>query len=138
LAKEQYFLQILEKISKFVEKLIKQITGGDTITARFLYQKSFEFQPKFKLFLVSDVKPEIKYDNKRMWERINQIPFNTYIPEDKRDKNLVDKLKEEGEGILNWAIEGCLDWQKNGLKTSTLVKNTTDQYREEIDFLKDL
>jgi len=75
--KRAVFSSNIREDKQIVEKLIKQITGGDTITARFLYQKSFEFQPKFKLFLVSDVKPEIKYDNKRMWERINQIPFNT-------------------------------------------------------------
>lgn len=117
------------------EVVVKQLTGGDTITARFLFSEHFEFQPTFKIWLAANHKPNIKGTDYAIWRRIRLIPFNTTIPEDKRDPKLLEKLKGELPGILAWAVQGCLEWQKNGLQTPDEVKTATNGYREEMDVI---
>ena len=90
------------------EGLVKQLTGGDKVTARFLYGKEFEFTPEFKLWLATNHKPIIRGTDDGIWRRMNLIPFTIQIPDHKKDKNLKYKLKRESVGILNWIVEGCL------------------------------
>lgn len=120
---------------RLAESLIKQLTGGDSITARFLYKESFEFKPTFKIFFVSNHKPQIKGIDRGIWRRIRLIPFTTTIRDDEDDKSLPDKLKSEMPGILRWAVEGCLMWQQEGLGMPQAVAEATDEYREEMDTL---
>ena len=115
------------------EALIKSITGGDRITARFLYGEYFDFKPQFTPFLVVNHRPVIRDTSHSIWRRIKLIPFTVTIPEDKKDKQLPVKLREELPGILAWAVEGCLLWQKEGLDMPDEVKEATEGYREDMD-----
>ncbi|WPG23491.1 phage/plasmid primase, P4 family [Enterococcus faecium] len=98
------------------EGLVKQLTGGDKVTARHLYGKEFEFEPEFKLWLATNHKPIIRGTDDGIWRRLNLIPFTVQIPDHKKDKNLKFKLQTELQGILKWAIDGCLLWQRKGFK----------------------
>jgi len=115
------------------EGLVKQLTGGDKVTARFLYGKEFEFTPEFKLWLATNHKPIIRGTDDGIWRRMNLIPFTIQIPDHKKDKNLKYKLKRESVGILNWIVEGCLMWQREGLKRPKIVEDASKEYREEMD-----
>jgi len=125
---------------KLAESLIKQITGNDTITARFLFKEFFEFKPTFKLFLAANFRPRVDADDAAMWRRILQIPFIVQIPEKERDPKLkieLGDLDTSGPGILSWLLEGCLEWQREGLGIPPEVIDATNDYREAMDPLKD-
>jgi len=124
-----------EENKRLAEVKIKQLTGGDTITARFLFQEFFEFIPQFKLFLATNHKPEIRGTDNAIWRRIRLIPFDVTFTPDQQDKGLLDKLRAELPGILAWAVQGCLEWQRDGLGIPEEVKAATDSYREEQDTL---
>lgn len=124
-----------DKGKRLAEALIKQLTGEDTITARFLHQEYFDFKPQFKLFLAANHKPEIQGTDLGIWRRVRLIPFTVTIPEDQKDKHLPKKLLQEAEGILAWLIQGCLDWQHNGLGEPAIVKDATKSYRDEMDVI---
>jgi len=124
-----------EEGSRLAESLVKQLTGQDTITARSLYCNPFEYRPNFKILLSTNHHPIIIGDDNAIWRRIHLIPFNVTIPPGKQDKTLLDKLLLELPGILNWALEGCLDWQCNGLTPPVGVKAATDEYRDNMDIL---
>lgn len=117
------------------ENLIKQLTGTDKLTARFLYGEFFEFEPTFKIFMATNHKPIIKGTDHGIWRRIRLVPFEVSIPEEEQDKELAEKLAMEMPGILNWALEGCLLWQKEGLGYPQAIKDATDGYRSEMDVI---
>lgn len=117
------------------EGLIKQLTGGDKVTARYLYGKEFEFKPQFKLWLATNHKPIIRGTDDGIWRRLMLIPFKVQIPTDKVDKDLKYKLQRESIGILNWIVEGALMWQREGLNPPASVTNASRQYREEMDVI---
>lgn len=112
---------------------IKQITGGDRITARFLYGEFFEFIPTFKIFMATNHKPKISGGDNGIWRRIKFIPFTVIIPEEKRDRNLTDKLMAENSGILNWLLEGYRLWKKEGLKEPEAIRTANEEYRFDMD-----
>jgi len=126
-----------EQGRRLSEPLIKQITGNDRITARFLYGEYFNFVPTFKIFMATNHKPVIKGTDHGIWRRIKLIPFTTRIPEEKQDKNLEEKLMQESSGILNWLIEGAIRWRKEGLRPPRIVINATAEYRAEMDVIGD-
>lgn len=115
------------------EARVKSWTGGDTITVRPLYTNSFSFHPTHKLWLAFNHKPEIADDSPAMWRRVRLIPFDHTFDSQQADKGLLDKLKSEASGILNWAIAGCLAWQNDGLKSPAAVEAATSEYQEESD-----
>jgi putative DNA primase/helicase len=117
------------------ESLIKQLTGGEPVTARFLRKEFFEFIPQFKIFFTTNYKPIIKGDDEGIWRRIRLVPFNITIPKENVDKHLPEKLQAELPGILRWAVEGCLKWRKEGLGEPAAIKDATDAYKEEMDLL---
>jgi putative DNA primase/helicase len=119
------------------EERVKRLTGGDVITARFLHKEFFEFEPRFKLWMISNFKPLVNAADNAIFRRIKLIPFLVCIPEEERDPNLLDKLKEEAEGILAWMVRGCLIWQKQGLQEPDQVRSATASYRSEMDNLQD-
>jgi putative DNA primase/helicase len=124
-----------EKGRRLAESKLKDMTGRDTITARYLYQEYFDFKPEFKLFMAANHKPVVHGGDKGIWRRLKLIPFVVTIPEDKKDKDLDKKLQKEASGILNWLIEGCLNWQKEGLKEPEKVKIATEEYKEDMDII---
>jgi putative DNA primase/helicase len=124
-----------EQGKRLSEHLIKQVTGNDQLTARFLYGEYFNFVPTFKIFMASNHKPVIKGTDHGIWRRIKLIPFTTTISDEKRDKYLEQRLLTEKSGILNWLIEGMLRWQSEGLNTPSIVLNATDEYRGEMDII---
>ncbi len=126
-----------EQGKRLAEALVKQVTGNDPVTARFLFQEYFTFVPEFKLFLAVNHKPTIRGQDHAMWRRINLVPYNNTIPLDERDGDLSAKLatKEEREGILRWLVDGCADWVANGLNPPESVRAATAAYRDEMDTL---
>lgn len=124
-----------EDNSRLAESLIKQLTGGDKIACRYLYQEYFEFQPRFKLFMSGNHKPIIKGSDEGIWRRIYLVPFEITVPESRRNPELPRLLASELPGILNWLIKGCIDWQKHGLKVPKRISNAVSEYKEEMDTL---
>ena len=96
---------------------IKQfVGGGDTITARFLYQEAFSFRPEGKLWYITNCTPEVSATDTALWDRLRVLPFLNRVTDDQRDGHLHDRLMLELSGILNWALAGCSAWQASGLK----------------------
>jgi len=126
-----------EQGRRLSEPLIKQITGNDRITARFLYGEFFNFVPTFKLWMATNHKPVIKGTDHGIWRRIKLVPFTTRIEEERQDKHLEQKLMAEAPGILNWLLEGVRRWRAEGLKAPNVVVNATDEYRAEMDAIGD-
>lgn len=117
------------------ETLVKWLTGGDKLKARFMRQDFFEFEPTFKLWIATNHKPMIRGTDDGIWRRLRLIPFAVTIPEHERDPKLIEKLKAELPGILRWAVEGCLLWQQEGLGMPDEVRAATQAYRQEMDVL---
>ena len=117
------------------EGLIKQLTGDDMVTARKLYGDEFEYRPEFKLWLATNHKPTIRGTDLGIWRRIHIIPFTKIIPEEKVDKNLGEKLREEMPDILAWAMEGYRLWKYEGLHKPKTVEDSVKEYRTEMDVL---
>ncbi|OOR06470.1 DNA primase [Bacillus mycoides] len=124
-----------EEGQQLSEALVKQITGGEKMSARFLRQEYFEFTPEFKVFFTTNHKPIVKGSDEGIWRRIMLIPFTITIPKDKIDYDLPDKLAKEMPGVLRWAVEGCMKWQAEGLRAPEAVKAATAEYREDMDIL---
>jgi len=120
---------------RMAENVVKQLTGGDTITTRFLYQDYFEFEPQFKLWLGTNHKPVIRGQDVGIWRRIRLIPFNVRISPDQQDRDLKAKLKKEAPGILRWALEGLADWRAQGLKEPAIVEEATKEYQADQDLI---
>jgi len=122
---------------------IKALTGRDRITARSLYGHPIDFDPTHKIWLGVNHLPRIEEDDEGTWRRIKRIPFNVHFVEPEKaregdlvqDKGLTAKLEAELPGILNWAIEGCLLWQEDGLREPDKVRAATQAYRLESDSL---
>jgi putative DNA primase/helicase len=124
-----------EAEKRMAESLVKRLTGGDTITARFMRQEYFQFRGTFKIFLAANHKPGVRGTDDGIWRRIKHIPFEVQIPDAEQDAELPDKLKQEAEGILAWAVRGCMAWQRQGLGEPTEVTQATAAYRDEMDWL---
>jgi putative DNA primase/helicase len=125
--------QETEEGRRWAESRIKAMTGGDPITARFMRQDFFTYQPAFKLFIAGNHKPGLRSVDEAIRRRFNLIPFDVKIPASERDPELPDKLKAEWPGILKWAIEGCLEWQRIGLSQPQAVAAATLEYFEAED-----
>lgn len=117
------------------EAMVKALTGGDRITVRKLYADYFTFTPTFKIVLAANHKPTITSTGLAIWRRIRLLPFTVTIPEAERDPRLLDTLQQELPGILTWAVEGCVAWQREGLQAPPAVCTATEGYRSEMDLL---
>lgn len=126
----------------FDEGLIKQMTGDDKITARFLHQENFEFEAKFKIWLATNHRPIVRGTDDGIWRRLVVIPFDVQIPEHKVDRDLKYKLLREAPAILDWMLEGSLMWQRQGLKQPKRIQEAGYEYRKDMDitdaFLDDM
>jgi putative DNA primase/helicase len=125
--------QETEKGRAWAEAKVNSMTGGDPITARFMRQDFFTYTPKFKLVIAGNHKPSLRSVNEAVRRRLQLIPFTVTIPAEKRDKQLTEKLKAEWPGILNWALQGCLWWQKDGLQPPAIVREASEAYFTEED-----
>lgn len=113
----------------WAEARIKQMTGGDPVSARFMRQNFFTYQPQFTLIIVGNHKPALRSIDDAMRRRFNIIPF-TNTPS-APDPDLPDKLRKEYPAILRWMIDGCLDWKKHRLCRPVVVEEATEQYFED-------
>ncbi len=121
---------------RLAEGALKQLTGGDTITARFLYGDYFEYTPRFTLWLAANRRPSVDANDDAMWRRITQLPFAHIVPPHKRDPAVLRTLTDDPDAraaVLAWAVRGCLEWQEHGLNVPASVAAYTDEYRQEND-----
>jgi putative DNA primase/helicase len=117
-----------EQGAPWAESKIKSLTGGDRVSARFMRQDFFEFTPQFKLLVSGNHKPSLRTVDESIRRRFNLVPFSVTIPEAERDLRLTDKLRAEWPGILQWAIDGCVEWQRFALATPASVRDATALY----------
>jgi putative DNA primase/helicase len=118
---------------RWAESRINMLTGGDRVRARFMRQDLFEFTPQLKLVISGNHKPSLRSVNEAARRRFNLIPFTVTIPAEERDKELGDKLKAEWPAVLQWMIDGCVDWQERGLAPPEVVTAATAAYLDAQD-----
>lgn len=118
---------------RFDEGLLKQLTGGDMVSARKLHENEFEFVPQLKLWMATNHKPYVRGTDDGIWRRFVIIPFNKQIPLHQVDKNLLFKLKKELPAIMKWCVDGYTEWKKIGLAEPEVVRRERDEYRNEMD-----
>jgi putative DNA primase/helicase len=123
----------VEKGHQWAEAKIKLLSGGDPIKARFMRQDFFTYQPQFKLFIIGNHKPSLRTVDEAIKGRMQMWPFDVVIPEKERDKMLEEKLKAERPGILAKMIDGCMEWQRIGLKPPQCVIEKTAEYMQDQD-----
>lgn len=128
-----------EQGKRLAESQIKDMTGGEKLTARFMRGEFFEFRPEFKIWFSSNHKPIIRGTDQAIWDRIRLIPFTVRILEDERIPGpiLLKKFKIEASGILAWLVKGSLTWMNEGLIPPDEVVNATKSYRDEMDIIND-
>jgi putative DNA primase/helicase len=124
-----------EKGQRWSESKIKSLTGDDPITARFMRQDFFDFMGQFKICISGNHKPGLRTVDEAIKARMHLIPFLLFIPKQDRDLQLKKKLQQEWPGILQWAIEGCLTWQRDGLQPPKVVTDATEEYLAGADVL---
>jgi putative DNA primase/helicase len=112
---------------------LKDVTGGEPVSARHLYGNPFTFRPVCKIFLSTNELPRVVDDSDGLWRRLRQVPFTQRFEGAAEDKLLKDALLAEASGILAWLVQGCLDWQKHGLKAPSAVTEATAEYRADCD-----
>jgi len=118
---------------QMAEALVKQLTGGDKMRARWCHKDNFEFDQTWKFFIAANHKPRIQGTDHGIWRRIKLVPFTVTITEAEKNKQLPQKLREEYPGILAWAVTGCLRWLRDGWREPEAVKAATAEYRDEQD-----
>ncbi len=118
---------------RWAEARIKAMTGGDPITARFMRQDFFTFEPTFKLLIAGNHRPGLRNVDEAIRHRLNLVPFDVKIPPSERDHDLPEKLRAEWPGILAWAIAGCTAWQDGGLRPAEAVTKATGDYLQAED-----
>ncbi|MHC6083220.1 phage/plasmid primase, P4 family [Ralstonia solanacearum] len=126
-----------EQGRRWNESKVKAITGGDKVSARFMRQDFFDYLPQFKLLIAGNHKPAIRNVDEAMKRRLHLIPFTVTVPPERRDGRLTEKLLKERDGILAWAIEGCLAWQRQRLDPPDCVRSATEEYFDEEDAIGD-
>jgi putative DNA primase/helicase len=113
------------------EALMKQLVGGDRISARYLYREHFEFTPSGKFWIATNHRPEVTGTDHAVWRRILLVPY--LVRFENGDPGLLEKLLDERTGILTWLLEGFRQWRQNGLAPPPAVLAATDEYRERQD-----
>lgn len=121
------------------EEIIKTLGGGEPIAVRHLYREYFEFTPQAKIWWGLNDKPRLRDDDRALWDRLYEIPFTVRIAESERipEDKLDALLAAESEGILAWAVSGCLTWKQDGLAPPNSIKEATEAYRKEMDPLNE-
>ncbi|WP_062008926.1 DNA primase family protein [Arthrobacter alpinus] len=122
-----------EKTARIASSLLKSLTGGDPVTARKLYGDPVTFLPSWLILLVTNHLPTFPANDPAVFERVRVVPFDVYIPEGDRDRQLTAKLEEEADGILTWAAQGLADYWEGGLCEPDAVKLATSNYAADQD-----
>ena len=117
------------------ESVIKDLTGGDRMTARFMRGDFFDFTPQLTLMIAGNNQPSFRGVDEAIRARVVLVPFTVTIPAEKRDPDLPEKLKAEGPKILRWAIEGAVEWQSRGLDVPARVAAASEEYMDDEDML---
>ena len=115
------------------EARVKALTGGDPMTARFLYGEFFTFEPTCKLWLAVNHRPNVGDHSVAFWRRMRLVPFTRQFIGVDADDHLGEKLQNEAPGILAWAVRGCLNWQNSGLGYPDAVAEATEDYQNDTD-----
>lgn len=115
------------------EDLVKKITGGDEITARFLHREFFSFRPRFKLLLVTNHRPSISGSDHGIWRRVVLVPWLVTIPREEQDRRLAERLEDEMAGIFNWALAGLDEYLALGLDLPRGIAAANAEYRQDSD-----
>jgi putative DNA primase/helicase len=118
---------------KLDERLVKEVTGGDTIRARRMREDFWQFKPSHTLVMVTNHKPIVRGTDYGIWRRLRLVPFTVTIPPEQQDKRLPERLRCELPAILRWMVEGCVEWQRTGLSDPIQVMAATDAYKTESD-----
>jgi len=125
----------LPKGKTWDEAVIKDLTGGDKMTARFMRGDFFDFTPQLSLMIAGNNMPSFRGIDEAIRARVVLVPFTKTIPPEKRDTRLPEKLRAEAPAILRWAIEGCLEWQRNGLVIPQSIADASANYFNDEDTL---
>lgn len=122
---------------RLAEAQVKELTGGDPIKVKRLYKDVFTIEPTWKIWVATNHQPIIRGRDHAMWRRVRLVPFTVTIPDAEQDTSLPDRLLAELPGVLRWAVEGCVAWQRDGLGLPKEVKAATEEYKERMDDLAD-
>lgn len=115
---------------------VKHLTGGDRLTARHMRQDFFAFAPSHTLVMLSNYKPQADASDAALWRRVQLVPFEVVVPEERRDTTLGERIREtEAAGVLRWIVDGCLEWQRMGLAPPAVVREQTEAYRASEDVI---
>ena len=118
---------------QLAEAQLKYLTGMGRIKAKRMRKDHFEFDPTHKLFIDANHKPVIRGADDAIWNRILLLPFEVRVPKAEQDGQLLDRLEVEASGILRWLVEGCLEWQREGLALPEEIRSAVEAYRLEMD-----
>ena len=126
----------LEQRAVLAEQTVKMLTGGDTLSARELYGRRFNFTPTHKVLLISNHKPKVRGTDHAIWRRIRVVPFETIIPVERQDPDLRRRLVEDhSSAVLAWLVRGAVSWHTDGLGSAGVVDAATDEYKSTQDTL---
>ncbi|MER5507175.1 phage/plasmid primase, P4 family [Streptomyces sp. NPDC002766] len=129
------FCSETEKGRKFAEATMKRLVGGDPIEANYMHKNPITFDPSHTLIMLTNHLPAVSGDDPAVWRRILVVPFDVVIPEEERDGELPERLKQATPAVLAWAYAGWLDYQKQGLNPPEAVRVRTEQYKADSDTL---
>lgn len=124
--------------AKLGEDLIKTVTGGNRISVRDLFQAEMEYRPRWKLWFDTNHKPVIRGMDLGIWRRVHLVAFTETVPPERRVKDYHEILiREEGEAIFRWIVDGARAWKERGLDPPDSVSNAVDEYKRQSDPLFD-
>jgi P4 family phage/plasmid primase-like protien len=123
----------LDDGQKFAETRIKDLTGRDSLNARFLYGQPFNFAPTFTIWLLGNQRPQARTGGLAFWRRVKLLEFKNVVPAERRDPALGEKLNAAAGAILGWAITGAVDYFTNGMREPVVVTEATRAYAEDQD-----
>jgi len=124
-----------ERDHKLAVALMKNLTGGDLITARPLYGKPVTFAPSHTALMVTNFLPKVAGDDPAAWRRIRVVPFDVVIPAEERDGRLGERLELDADAVLAWMVDGYREYERRGMDAPAGVQAATGNYLKTSDAL---